>query len=45
MSGLVPSLVNTGFMTDNRWAPPGYPDLSLIDWQNEGFRKGVTQNY
>ena len=42
---LAPGLVNTGFMTDDRWAQPGYPGLRVIDWQDEAFRKGVTQNY
>ena len=43
--GLAPGQVNTGLMTDERWSQTGYPGLKVIDWQNEAFRKGVTQNY
>ncbi|RYZ29555.1 MAG: TonB-dependent receptor, partial [Chitinophagaceae bacterium] len=37
--------VNTSFMTDDRWYQPGHPGLRFIDWQDEAFRKGLTQNY
>lgn len=43
--GLAPGVVNTAFMTDDRWAQPGYPGLRLIDWQDEAFRKGLQQNH
>ncbi len=43
--GLAPGAVNTTYMTDDRWAQPGHPGLSYIDWQDEGFRKGLTQNH
>ncbi|CAN5775121.1 TonB-dependent receptor [soil metagenome] len=42
--GLAPGNVNTGFMTDDRWAMPGHPGLNYIDWQDAAFRKGNTQN-
>ena len=42
--GLAPGNVNTGLMTDDRWAQPGHPGLRLIDWQDEAFRKGMTKN-
>ncbi len=37
--------VNTGFMTDDRWAMPGHPGLRYIDWQDEAFRRGMVQNH
>jgi TonB-linked SusC/RagA family outer membrane protein len=43
--GLAPGTVNTNYMTDDRWAQPGHPGLRFIDWQNEAFRKGLTQNH
>jgi TonB-linked SusC/RagA family outer membrane protein len=42
--GLAPGNVNTGLMTDDRWKMPGHPGLNYIDWQDEAFRKGMTQN-
>ncbi len=43
--GLAPGTVNTGLMTDDRWFQPGHPGLRFIDWQDEGFRKGLVQNH
>lgn len=43
--GLAPGTVNTSYMTDDRWFQPGHPGLRFIDWQDEGFRKGLTQNH
>ncbi|RKD12846.1 SusC/RagA family TonB-linked outer membrane protein [Pelobium manganitolerans] len=43
--GLQPGQINTTLMYDDRWYQPGMPGLVAIDWQNEGFRKGLTQNY
>lgn len=37
--------INPGFMLDDRWAQPGYGGLHVIDWQDETFRTGLTQNY
>ncbi|AXY75943.1 TonB-dependent receptor [Paraflavitalea soli] len=45
MLGLAPGAVNTSYMTDDRWTQPGHPGLRYIDWQDEGFRKGLTQNH
>lgn len=42
---LGPNDVNTSYMIDDRWAMPGYPGLRIIDWQDEGFRRGLMQNY
>ncbi len=42
--GLAPGNVNTALMTDDRWKMPGHPGLSYYDWQDEAFRKGMTQN-
>lgn len=36
---------NVGFMLDDRWAQPGYGGLQVIDWQDEIFRTGLTQNH
>ncbi|RDV17250.1 TonB-dependent receptor [Pontibacter diazotrophicus] len=36
---------NQNLMLDERWLQPGYPGLTLIDWQDELFRKGFMQNY
>jgi TonB-dependent starch-binding outer membrane protein SusC len=43
--GLPVGQVNTGFMTDDRWAQPGHPGLRYTDWQDQAFRKGLVQNY
>lgn len=43
--GLPVGQVNTSFMTDDRWTQPGHPGLRYIDWQDEGFQKGMVQNY
>ena len=43
--GLKPGEFNAGFMLDDRWAQPGYGGLHVIDWQDETFRTGLTQNY
>jgi TonB-linked SusC/RagA family outer membrane protein len=36
---------NSSQMLDERWLQPGYPGLTIIDWQDEVFRKGLVQNY
>lgn len=43
--GLPVGQVNTSYMTDDRWAQPGHPGLNYFDWQDEAFRKGLTQNH
>lgn len=43
--GLPAGQVNTGYMTDDRWFQEGHPGLSFINWQDEIFRKGLTQNH
>ncbi|WP_207510631.1 SusC/RagA family TonB-linked outer membrane protein [Longitalea luteola] len=44
-SPIQPGQYNTNYMTDPRWAQEGYPGLRFIDWQDEAFRKGLTQNH
>jgi TonB-linked SusC/RagA family outer membrane protein len=36
---------NTTYMTDERWTDPEHKGLRFIDWQDEIFRKGLTQNH
>jgi TonB-dependent starch-binding outer membrane protein SusC len=43
--GLAAGAYNTAYMLDERWAQPGHPGLKFIDWQDEIFRKGLTQNH
>lgn len=43
--GLGAGQYNVGFMLDDRWTQPGYGGLKVIDWQDEAFRQGITQNY
>lgn len=43
--GLGAGQFNAGFMLDDRWTQPGYGGLQVIDWQDETFRTGLTQNY
>lgn len=43
--GLAAGAYNTAYMPDERWTKPGHPGLRFIDWQNETFRKGLTQNH
>ncbi|MBE9599094.1 TonB-dependent receptor [Pedobacter sp. MC2016-24] len=43
--GLAAGQINAGFMLDDRWAQPNYGGLKVIDWQDETFRTGITQNY
>jgi len=43
--GLAPGAFNVTYMLDDRWAQPGYGGLNVIDWQDEIFRTGLTQNY
>ena len=42
---LGPNDVNTNYMIDDRWVQAGYPGLRIIDWQDEAFQRGLTQNY
>lgn len=43
--GLGAGAFNAGFMLDDRWTQPGYGGLHVIDWQDETFQTGLTQNY
>ncbi|WP_343555964.1 TonB-dependent receptor [Sphingobacterium sp.] len=43
--GLADGTYNTSYMYDDRWLEPGHPGLYMIDWQDEAYRKGITQNY
>ena len=43
--GLTGNNVNSDLMLDDRWAIPGHPGLQYVDWQNELFRTGASQNY
>lgn len=43
--GLTPGTINTNYMTDPRWAEPGHPGLTYVDWQDEVYRKALFQNY
>lgn len=43
--GLGAGQVNTAYMYDERWFQEGHPGLRFIDWQDETFRKGLTQNH
>ncbi|MCB0528857.1 MAG: SusC/RagA family TonB-linked outer membrane protein, partial [Saprospiraceae bacterium] len=36
---------NRNLIKDERWAMPGHPGLTYIDWQDELFRTGAVQNY
>jgi TonB-linked SusC/RagA family outer membrane protein len=36
---------NTTYMTDERWPYIADTNLRIIDWQDEIFRKGLTQNH
>jgi TonB-linked SusC/RagA family outer membrane protein len=35
---------NTGQILDPRWAMPGHPGLTYLNWQDEAFRKGPVNN-
>ncbi|WP_201980033.1 SusC/RagA family TonB-linked outer membrane protein [Hymenobacter rubidus] len=43
--GLTGNNVNPTYMLDDRWAMPGHPGLQYVDWQDELYRTGVSQNY
>jgi len=43
--GLKAGDFNTQFMLDDRWAIAGHPGLRIIDWQDELFQTGLSQNY
>ncbi|WP_174238662.1 TonB-dependent receptor [Pedobacter sp. L105] len=43
--GLGAGQYNVSYMLDDRWTQPGYGGLKVVDWQDEAFRKGITQNY
>ena len=43
--GLGPDQYNINFMIDDRWLDPNHTGLQLIDWQDEMFRRGITNNY
>jgi TonB-linked SusC/RagA family outer membrane protein len=42
---LGPNDVVPTLFLDERWALPGHPGLQYVDWQDELFRTGITQNY
>ena len=42
---LGPTQYNTDLMLDERWALPGHPGLQFVDWQDQLYRTGITQNY
>jgi TonB-linked SusC/RagA family outer membrane protein len=37
--------IDNTLMIDERWFQPGHPGLQYVDWQDEAFRTGKTQNY
>ncbi|MGI4021078.1 MAG: SusC/RagA family TonB-linked outer membrane protein [Janthinobacterium lividum] len=43
--GLAQGNVNTALMTDDRWALPGHPGLTFINWEDQAFRKGLMENH
>ncbi|MFD1875248.1 SusC/RagA family TonB-linked outer membrane protein [Hymenobacter bucti] len=43
--GLTGNNVNPDLMLDDRWAQEGHPGLQYIDWQDQLYRTGGTQNY
>ncbi|MCC3154954.1 TonB-dependent receptor [Hymenobacter sp. BT770] len=43
--GLTGNNVNPDLMLDDRWAMPGHPGLQYIDWQDQLYRTGISQNY
>ncbi|ALW85293.1 SusC/RagA family TonB-linked outer membrane protein [Hymenobacter sedentarius] len=43
--GLTGNNVNPDLMLDDRWAMPGHPGLTYIDWQDQLYRTGISQNY
>ncbi|TDN36084.1 SusC/RagA family TonB-linked outer membrane protein [Hymenobacter sp. UV11] len=43
--GLTGNNVNPDLMLDDRWALPGHPGLQYIDWQDQLYRTGLSQNY
>lgn len=43
--GLPDGTVNTSYMTDDRWALPGHPGLTYLDWQDEIYRTAPFGNY
>ncbi|WP_116124931.1 SusC/RagA family TonB-linked outer membrane protein [Lewinella sp. IMCC34183] len=36
---------NNNLIKDERWAIPGHPGLTYVDWQDEMFRTGAIQNH
>jgi TonB-linked SusC/RagA family outer membrane protein len=36
--------IDPKFMIDDRWLQPGHPGLDYVDWQDEAFRTGFTQD-
>ncbi|UOG73287.1 TonB-dependent receptor [Hymenobacter tibetensis] len=36
--------INPTLMIDERWLQPGHPGLDYVDWQDEAFRTGFTQD-
>lgn len=43
--GLAEGVFNTQYMLDDRWAIPGNPGLTIIDWQDELFRTAHSNNF
>ena len=42
---LGPNDVVPNLFLDERWAMPGHPGLQYIDWQDQLYRTGLSQNY
>ena len=43
--GLANGVYNTSYMPDERWAQPGHPGLTYLDWQDEIYRTAPFGNY
>jgi TonB-linked SusC/RagA family outer membrane protein len=43
--GLADGTYNTSYMKDERWAMPGHPGLTYLDWQDEIYRTAPFGNY
>jgi len=44
-SQLQPGQFNTAYMLDARWAQPGHPGLTFVNWQDEIYRRAFVQNH
>jgi TonB-linked SusC/RagA family outer membrane protein len=43
--GLGAGQVNPTYMIDDRWLDPNHEGLRFVDWQDEMFRRGITNSY